>query len=242
MKFTLQVPGAKRSDGAPARILTADPDARIRSVLDAAFRRHGWQAFPADDGTSALQHLHDVGADVVVTEIGMPDLDGLVLLGKIRVEYPDVPLMVLSAVHDTRNRIASLYAGADDYVTKPFDLTELVLRINALLRRRPDQAEQRPPRLVVGDLELDEESREVIHGGSAVHLTETEFRLLHYLMCNPHRVLSKAQILSRVWSHDFRRRESIVELYISYLRRKLDHRSSPRIHTVRGIGYVLRPS
>lgn len=222
------------------RVLVADPDPNMRWILSTACRLEGWEAVIADDGAGVLDQLRTRHAHLVVTELAMPDVDGHVLLGKIRAEYPHVPIVVIGGGRGARHRVACLAAGADDYVAKPFDIEEVVLRVQGLLRRRAHDLDP-PPRLVVGDLELDEISHEVVCAGAAVDLTNTEFRLLRYLMCNPRRVLSKPQILGQVWSHDFRGRESIVELYISYLRRKLADCPSPRIHTVRGVGYVLRP-
>ncbi|THV26212.1 response regulator transcription factor [Glycomyces paridis] len=239
MEFNIETPRLSGSDSTLTRILTADPDPNVRGLLNLAFRLEGWHAIPADDGATALAHMRAQRPDLVVTELAMPDIDGLVLLGRMRSEFPDTPVLVLAGEAGARRRVGCLAVGADDYVAKPFNLEEVMLRLKGIRRRNADAPA--PPRLVVGDLELDEDSREVNRGGHAVDLTDTEFRLLRYLMRNPRRVLSKSQILHQVWSYDFQGRASIVELYISYLRRKIGHGHAPMIHTVRGVGYVLKP-
>jgi two-component system OmpR family response regulator len=162
--------------------------------------------------------------------------------GARRAEAPDVPVLFLTARDAVEDRIAGLTAGGDDYVTKPFSLEELVARLRGLLRRAGMAAARQGSELVVGDLVLDEDSREVRRGNDLVELTATEFELLRYLMRNPRRVLSKAQILDRVWSYDFGGQSNVVELYISYLRKKIDAGRQPMIHPVRGAGYVLKPA
>ncbi|WP_035738685.1 response regulator transcription factor [Glycomyces arizonensis] len=242
MEFNLEKPRLSGSDSTLTRILTADPDPNVRGLLNLACRLEGWRTIPAHDGATTLTRLRQQRPDLVITELSMPDADGMVLIGQIRSEFPRTPILVLAQAHGTGPRIGCLAAGADDHVTKPFHLEEVMLRLKGLLRRSaaPPQ-ETPPPRLVVGDLELDEDAREASRRGVAIDLTDTEFRLLRYLMRNPRRVLSKHQILHQVWNYDFQGRASIVELYISYLRRKIGHRESPLIHTVRGVGYVLKP-
>jgi two-component system, OmpR family, response regulator len=178
----------------------------------------------------------------VVLDVMLPDFDGLEVLRRMRAEAPDVPVLFLTARDAVEDRIAGLTAGGDDYVTKPFSLEELVARLRGLLRRAGMTAARQGSELVVGDLVLDEDSREVRRGNDLVELTATEFELLRYLMRNPRRVLSKAQILDRVWSYDFGGQSNVVELYISYLRKKIDAGRQPMIHTVRGAGYVLKPA
>ncbi|WP_051326128.1 response regulator transcription factor [Glycomyces tenuis] len=241
MEFNLKKPWLSGSDSTLTRILTADPDPNVRGLINLACRLEGWRTIPAGDGATALAHLRAQRPDLLVTELAMPDIDGMVLLGRIRSEFPRTPVLVLADEDGTRRRIGCLAAGADDYVAKPFNLEEVMLRLKSLLRRSTAPPQTAPPRLVVGDLELDEEAREVSRRGVSIDLTDTEFRLLRYLMRNPRRVLSKSQILHQVWSYDFRGRASIVELYISYLRRKIGHHEAPLIHTVRGVGYVLKP-
>ena len=172
----------------------------------------------------------------------LPDLTGLEVLARMRATHPNVPVLFLTAKDAVEDRIAGLTAGGDDYVTKPFSLEEVVARLRALLRRAGAASGQQEAQLVVGDLRMDEDSHEVWRGDDEVHLTATEFELLRYFMRNPRRVLSKAQILDRVWQYDFGGQANIVELYVSYLRRKIDRGRTPMLHTLRGVGYVLRPA
>jgi two-component system OmpR family response regulator len=180
--------------------------------------------------------------DVVVLDVMLPDFDGLEVLRRLRADDPDVPVLFLTAKDAVEERIAGLTAGGDDYVTKPFSLEEVVARLRGLIRRAHRAVGRREAELVVGDLVLDEDSREVRRAGAPISLTATEFELLRYLMRNPRRVLSKAQILDRVWNYDFGGQANVVELYISYLRKKIDAGRAPMIHTMRGAGYVLKPA
>jgi two-component system OmpR family response regulator len=164
------------------------------------------------------------------------------VLRRLRAESPDVPVLFLTARDAVEDRVAGLTAGGDDYVTKPFSLEEVVARLRGLMRRMRWAAVTDDVWLVVGDLTMDEDSREVRRGGVEISLTATEFELLRFLMRNPRRVLSKAQILDRVWNYDFGGQVNVVELYISYLRKKIDAGRPPMIHTMRGAGYVLRPA
>jgi two-component system, OmpR family, response regulator len=172
----------------------------------------------------------------------LPDLSGLDVLHRLRERAPNLPVLFLTAKDAVEDRIAGLTAGGDDYVTKPFSLEEVVLRLRALLRRTQVAEAVSGSVLTVGDLTLDEDSREVHRAGQAIELTATEFELLRYLMRNARKVLSKAQILDRVWNYDFGGQANIVELYISYLRKKIDAGRDPMIHTLRGAGYVLKPT
>jgi two-component system OmpR family response regulator len=177
----------------------------------------------------------------VVLDVMLPDGNGLTALRGLRAVRPDVCVLFLTARDSVEDRISGLTAGGDDYVTKPFSLEEVVARLRGLLRRAGmTRARDDAAQLVVGDLTLDEDAREVTRGGEPVELSPTEFELLRYLMRNPRRVLSKAQILDQVWSYDFGGQAHVVELYISYLRRKVDAGREPMIHTVRGAGYVLK--
>ena len=170
----------------------------------------------------------------------LPDLNGLEVLRRLRDDSPNLPVLFLTAKDAVEDRIAGLTAGGDDYVTKPFSLEEVVARVRGLMRRTAIAIAQSGSVLSVGDLTLDEESHEVSRGGDEISLTATEFELLRYLMRNPRRVLSKAQILDRVWNYDFGGQQNVVEIYISYLRKKIDAGREPMIHTLRGVGYVLR--
>jgi two-component system OmpR family response regulator len=202
----------------------------------------GWEIRSAGSGNEAVRAAREFRPDAVVLDVMLPDFSGLEVLTKLRAEAPHLPVLFLTARDAVEDRIAGLTAGGDDYVTKPFSLEEVVLRLRALLRRSRVVAVSDGSTLVVGDLTLDEDSREVHRGGEPVSLTATEFELLRFLMRNPKRVLSKAQILDRVWSYDFGGQANIVELYISYLRKKIDVGREPMIHTMRGAGYVLKPA
>jgi two-component system OmpR family response regulator len=173
----------------------------------------------------------------------LPDIDGLQVLQRMRADGNDVPVLFLTAKDSLDDRIAGLTAGGDDYVTKPFSLEEVVARLRGLIRRSTLTMDaNESPVLVVGDLELDEDSHEVRRAGRLIELTATEFELLRYLMRNPRRVVSKTQILDRVWDYDFGGKSSVVEIYISYLRKKIDAEGAPMLHTVRGAGYMIKPA
>ena len=231
-----------RSDGLPIRALVVDDEQMLADMLRMALRSEGWDTRVAHDGQTALRLARETPPDVVVLDIMMPGLDGLTVLRRLREAGNDCPVLLLTAKDAVEDRVAGLTAGGDDYVTKPFSLEELVARLRGLIRRSMLTAsEEEDPRLMVGDLVLDEDSHEVSRGGDQVDLTATEFELLRYLMRNPRRVLSKTQILDRVWSYDFGGRSSIVEIYISYLRKKIDADRPPMIHTVRGVGYMIKP-
>jgi two-component system OmpR family response regulator len=176
----------------------------------------------------------------VVLDIMLPDLNGLEVMRRLRDDQPELPVLFLTAKDAVEDRIAGLTAGGDDYVTKPFSLEEVVARVRGLMRRTSMSTARSSSVLSVGDLSLDEESHEVTRAGVEISLTATEFELLRYLMRNPRRVLSKAQILDRVWNYDFGGQANVVEIYISYLRKKIDAGREPMIHTLRGVGYVLR--
>ncbi|UNM16890.1 response regulator transcription factor [Streptomyces formicae] len=232
----------RRPDGGPVRVLVVDDEASLTELLSMALRYEGWQVRSAGDGAGAVRSAREFRPDAVLLDMMLPDMDGLAVLSRLRRELPDVPVLFLTAKDAVEDRIAGLTAGGDDYVTKPFSLEEVVARLRGLIRRSGAAAAVRSESLlVVGDLTLDEDSHEVTRGGASIHLTATEFELLRYLMRNPRRVLSKAQILDRVWSYDFGGQANVVELYISYLRRKIDAGRSPMIHTRRGAGYLIKP-
>ncbi|MCE3032969.1 response regulator transcription factor [Streptomyces sp. CMSTAAHL-2] len=237
-------PALTRPDGTALRVLVVDDDPDLAEVLTGALRYEGWQVRAAGDGAAALTAARELTPDAVVLDVMLPDMDGFTVLRRLHETQPEVCVLFLTARDAVEDRIAGLTAGGDDYVTKPFSLEEVVARLRGLLRRagmarRPEPAED--PGLVVGDLVMDEDAREVTRAGELIELSPTEFELLRFLMRNPRRVLSKAQILDRVWSYDFGGRAHVVELYISYLRKKIDAGREPMIHTVRGAGYVLKP-
>ena len=232
----------RRADGSPIRILVVDDEAVLAEMVSMALRYEGWTIATAADGAEALAAAQEERPDAVVLDVMLPDMSGLEVLRRLREQIPNLPVLLLTAKDGVEDRIAGLTAGGDDYVTKPFSLEEVVLRLRGLLRRTGVSAEDNHATVVVGDLVLDEDSHEVTRAGEAILLTSTEFELLRFLMRNPKRVLSKAQILDHVWSYDFGGKSNIVELYISYLRKKIDSGREPMIHTLRGAGYVLKPA
>ncbi|WP_432504405.1 response regulator transcription factor [Kineococcus arenarius] len=232
----------QRPDGSPLRVLVVDDESTLSELLSMALRYEGWDVRTAADGLEAVRTARSFRPDAVVLDIMLPDIDGLEVLRRLRADSTEVPVLFLTAKDAVEDRVAGLTAGGDDYVTKPFSLEEVVARLRSLVRRSGLAAAKQEPVLSVGDLVLDEDSHEVFRGGEEVKLTATEFELLRFLMRNPRRVLSKAQILDRVWNYDFGGQANIVELYVSYLRRKIDAGRSPMIHTVRGAGYVLKPA
>jgi two-component system OmpR family response regulator len=232
----------RRADGAPVRVLVVDDEATLAELVTMALRYEGWEVRSAGDGAGAVRIARELRPDVVVLDIMLPDLSGIEVLRRLREQNQNLPVLFLTARDAVEDRIAGLTAGGDDYVTKPFSLEEVVLRLRALLRRTHVAAEAAGALLAVGDLTLDEDSREVHRAGEVIELTATEFELLRFLMRNARRVLSKAQILDRVWNYDFGGQANIVELYVSYLRKKIDVGRSPMIHTLRGAGYVLKPA
>jgi two-component system, OmpR family, response regulator len=232
----------RRADGKPINVLVVDDEPVLAELVSMALRYEGWDISTAGDGMSAISSARENPPDVVVLDVMLPDMSGLDVLHELRQQIPGLPLLLLTAKDSVEDRIAGLTAGGDDYVTKPFSLEEVVLRLRALLRRTGVADEAGGAQLVVGDLVLDEDSHEVTRAGESITLTATEFELLRFMMRNAKRVLSKAQILDRVWSYDFGGRSNIVELYVSYLRKKIDSGREPMIHTLRGAGYVLKPA
>jgi two-component system, OmpR family, response regulator len=230
-----------RPDGAPPRVLVVDDEQNIAELIAMALRYEGWETAQAHTGIKAVSTARDFKPDAVVLDMMLPDFDGLEVLRRMRGHQSDVPVLFLTARDSVEDRIAGLTAGGDDYVTKPFSLEEVVARLRGLLRRSGARQAASSSVLTVGDLTLDEDSHEVARDGEDISLTATEFELLRFLMRNPRRVLSKAQILDRVWNYDFGGQANVVELYISYLRKKVDTGRDPMIHTMRGAGYVLKP-
>ncbi len=230
-----------RPDGAPIRVLVVDDEPDIVEVLETVLVQEGWRVRGAGDGASAVRAAEEFVPDAVVLDVMLPDLDGLEIMRRIRERLPEVCVLFLTARDAVEDRVAGITAGGDDYVTKPFSLDEVLARLNGLLRRAGMARAGNGTRLVVADLVMDVEAREVTRAGTLIDLTPTEFDLLRLLMLNPRRVLSKAQILDHVWSYDFGGQAHVVELYVSYLRKKIDAGREPLIHTVRGVGYVLKP-
>jgi two-component system response regulator TrcR len=236
-----QLPRISRADGSPIRVLLVDDEPALTNLVKMALHYEGWTVEVAHNGREAVTKFDQVGPDVLVLDIMLPDIDGLEILQRIREADAYTPTLFLTARDSVTDRVTGLTAGADDYMTKPFSLEELVARLRGLLRRSnylPAPAEEG---LKVGDLTLDAASHEVARAGKPISVTSTEFELLRFLMRNPGRALTRTEILDRVWNYDFAGRTSIVDLYISYLRKKIDAGREPMIHTVRGVGYMLRP-
>ncbi|GAA1545467.1 two-component system OmpR family response regulator [Microbacterium ginsengiterrae] len=239
--MTSDMPELRRPDGSPLRILAVDDEQMLTDLLAMALRMEGWEVRTASSGLEALQVARDFEPDALILDIMMPDLDGVSVLRRLRESGNLVPVLFLTAKDAVGDRVAGLTAGGDDYVTKPFSLEEVIARLRAIIRRTGVAATDDSQSILrVGDLTLNEDSHEVERDGVEIELTATEFELLRYLMRNERRVLSKAQILDRVWSYDFGGKSSVVELYISYLRKKIDAGRTPLLHTVRGVGYMIK--
>jgi two-component system OmpR family response regulator len=222
------------------RVLVVDDEQNITDVIAMALRFQGFAVETAGTGAEALAAVSSFRPHLMVLDVMLPDMEGFDVAERLGAQRADVPIIFLTARDATEDKIRGLTTGGDDYVTKPFSLEELVARIRTILRRTgaaaPDSG-----RLVFEDLELDEETHEVIRGGQYIDLTATEFRLLRYLMLNPRRVMTRAQLLDHVWDYDFGGDGRVLETYISYLRKKLDAHGPSLIQTVRGVGYALRP-
>jgi len=234
-------PDLRRPDGSPIRVLVVDDEPSLAEVLGSVLRYEGWDVQVAGSGQEAVRTAREFKPDAVILDVMLPDFDGLEVLRRIRADQPHACVLFLTARDAVEDRIAGITAGGDDYVTKPFSLEEVIARLRGLLRRAGlARAKASSNLLRFADLEMDEDAHEVRRGGDLVELTTTEFELLRFLLRNPRRVLSKAQILDRVWNYDFGGQAHVVELYISYLRKKIDAGREPLIHTVRGAGYVLK--
>ena len=230
-----------RPDGTPPRALVVDDEPDLARALVRALTSDGWLASSAGTGAQALAAAAELPPDVVLLDVMLPDLDGFEVLRRLREQSEHVCVLFLTARDAVADRVAGISAGGDDYVTKPFSLQEVLARARGLVRRAGLAGSAATHRIRVGDLIIDEDAREVHRGKDRVELTATEFELLLFLARHPRRVLSKAQILDQVWKYDFGGQSHVVELYVSYLRRKIDAGRPPIIHTVRGFGYVLRP-
>jgi two-component system OmpR family response regulator len=225
-----------------ARVLVVDDEPYITDLVATALRYEGFEVATAANGRTALTQVDAFRPDLIVLDVMLPDLDGFEVQRKLVDRGRRIPVLFLTARDATEDKVRGLTIGGDDYVTKPFSLEELVARIRAVLRRSggPSGGGEGGARLKFGDLEMDEDTHEVWRGGHSVELTATEFNLLRFLLANPRRVVSKSQILDHVWNYDFGGDSSVVETYISYLRKKVDAHEPHLIHTVRGVGYVLR--
>ena len=220
-------------------LLLVDDEDNLRSMLEAALRHSGFEVRSAASGRAALAAVDEAEPDLIVLDVMLPDLDGFAVCQRLRSNGSRTPVLFLTARDSTEDKVRGLTLGGDDYLVKPFSLEELVARIEAILRRT-DGDDRAGGNLACGDLVMDDDGHLVTKGGSEVQLSPTEYNLLRFLLANQGRVLSKTQILDHVWQYDFGGDGGVVETYIGYLRRKLD-RTDPRlIHTVRGVGYVLR--
>jgi two-component system OmpR family response regulator len=240
-----ELPGQRRRHGvdrADQRILVVDDEKSITDLVTMALHLQGAAVEVAHTGTQALRAVQDFRPHLVVLDVMLPDFDGFAVLKRMVEDrrLADIPVLFLTARGELDDRVRGLALG-DDYMTKPFSVEEMLLRIDAILRRSRGY-EEAGPRLSLGDIELDEESHQVWRGSHAIALTPTEFRLLHYLMVNAGQVVSKSQIRDQVWDYSFEGKVNMVEVYVSYLRKKLDVHGSPLIRTVRGIGYCMRAS
>lgn len=237
-----QLPPIRRPDGSPIRVLLVDDERALTNLVKMALHHEGWVVEMAHDGLEAISKFNSVEPDVVVLDIMLPGLDGLEVLRRFRSAASYTPVLFLSARDSVTDRVIGLTSGADDYLTKPFSLEELVARLRGLLHRIGETTPSGDERLQVGDLRLDGESREVTRSGERIELTTTEYELLRFMMRNPRRPLSRKEILKQVWNYSFDGRTSNVDLYISYPRKKVDAGREPMIHTIRGVGYQLRPA
>jgi two-component system, OmpR family, response regulator len=225
---------------AEASLLVVEDEPNIRELLATSLRFAGFDVSVANDGRSAISSASERNPDLVVLDVMLPDMDGFDVVRRLRGGGARIPVVFLTARDAMEDKVRGLTLGGDDYVTKPFSLEEVIARIRAVLRRTRGDAAEPTPRLTFADLELDEDSHEVWRAGQPVQLSPTEFKLLRYFMGNANRVLSKMQILDHVWDYDFRGDTGIVESYVSVLRRKVDNSGPRLIHTLRGVGYVLR--
>ncbi len=233
--------GASTLDSVPepsASILVVEDEPSLRAVLERALSFAGFAVATVPTVAAAWARLAEERPDLVVLDIMLPDGSGLDVGARLRVEHPDVAVVFLTARDSVDDRLTGFALGGDDYLTKPFSVAELVARVQAVLRRaRPTPGE---PELRVADLVIREHAHEVLRGDDVLALSPTEYRLLHHLVVNAGRVLSKQQLLDHVWQYDFGGDHGVVEKFVSQLRRKLDHGREPLLHTVRGFGYVVR--
>ncbi|GAA1781794.1 response regulator transcription factor [Nostocoides veronense] len=223
------------------RILVVEDEPAILDMLAMSLAFVGYDVARAASGTQALAEARKAPADLALLDVMLPDMEGFTLLRRLRQTHPDMAAVFVTARDALEDRLMGLTLGGDDYVTKPFSLEEVVARVGVVLRRsRPNKVAQESNRLEYADVVLDEDMHEVRRGGEVVNLSPTEFALLRFMMRNAERVLSRTQILEHVWQYDFGGSQGVVESYVSYLRRKIDVVDPPLIHTIRGVGYILR--
>jgi two-component system OmpR family response regulator len=222
-----------------ARVLVVDDEPSIVDAISMTLRHQGYSVEAAETGRDALAMVTKWRPDVIVLDVMLPDVNGFEVARRLSADHEPVPILFLSALDTTEDKVRGLTIGGYDYVTKPFSLEELIARLRNILRR-VGALQDGPRRLRFADLELDEDTLEVARAGEAIELTGTELRLLRYLMLNPRRVLTREQLLDHVWGYDFDGYPRVLETYISYLRKKIDAQGTPLLHTVRGVGYALR--
>jgi two-component system OmpR family response regulator len=227
------------NDSPAHRVLVVDDEPNIVDVVTMALRFQGFAVESAGTGADAIAAVSSFRPDLIVLDVMLPDMEGFDVAQRLGAQHNRVPIIYLTARDATEDKIRGLTLGGDDYMTKPFSLEELVARIRSILRRAGLAAPE-SSRMTFEDVELDEETHEVTRAGAPVELTATEYRLLRYLLLNPRRVLTRAQLLEHVWDYDFGGDARVLETYVSYLRKKLDVHGPPLIQTVRGIGYALR--
>lgn len=225
----------------PSKLLIVDDEDNLRSMLAAALQHHGYEVTTAENGRQALEMIPNERPDLVLLDVMMPDLDGFEVCRRLRFEGNRTPVLFLTARDTTEDKVRGLTLGGDDYVQKPFSLDELVARAEAVLRRTNGGGDATNT-YSYADLQMDDDAHRVHRGTEEVSLSPTEYNLLRFLLINQGRVLSKSQILDHVWNYDFGGDGGVVETYIGYLRRKVDHVDPKLIHTIRGVGYTLRAS
>lgn len=221
------------------RVLVVDDEANIADVISIALRYNDYEVETAADGGAALKAFAEFRPNLIVLDVMLPDIDGFEVARRLRERAEDVPILFLTAKDTTEDKVRGLTLGGDDYVTKPFSVEELLARVATVLRRFGHAGGEESV-LRFGDLELDDDTREVHRDGAPIELTDTEYRLLRFMMSHPRRVLTRAQILDHVWEYDFAGDARVLETYVSYLRKKLEAHGPRLIQTVRGVGYALR--
>jgi two-component system OmpR family response regulator len=227
------------TENGKGRVLVVDDEPNIADVISIALRYSGYEAEIAGSGQAAIEATASFRPGLIVLDVMLPDFDGFEVARRLRERADETPILFLTARDTTEDKVRGLTLGGDDYVTKPFSVEELLARIATILRRMSRGGGEEAT-LRFADVELDDETREVHRAGAALELTDTEYRLLRYLMSNPRRVLTRAQILDQVWEYDFAGDARVLETYVSYLRKKLEAHGPRLIHTVRGVGYALR--
>ncbi|MBD8052075.1 MULTISPECIES: response regulator transcription factor [Rhodococcus] len=233
--------GAVTDKTPEARILIVDDEPNIAELLSVSLKFQGFEVETASNGAEGLDRARAFRPDAVILDVMMPGMDGFGMLRRLRADGSDAPVLFLTAKDAVADKVSGLTLGADDYVTKPFSLEEVIARLRVILRRAGKvAADERSARITFADIELDDDTHEVWKAGRPVSLSPTEFTLLRYFMVNAGTVLSKPRILDHVWSYDFGGEVGVVESYVSYLRRKVDTGDTPLIHTLRGVGYVMR--